>query len=923
MKAKFWIMLCTAALLLSALLPVGVQPVQAQISEPPQSDSFVSPDCPPEGPCQDKDGNWYMPEDAPNDIFAVDGLMATGGPDDYGYTWDDSIAFNWVDATGGTDVGFAGNVRDLSDPISLPFSFKYYGNTYSQIYISTAGYLTFADNWVRSQSKIPNPAEPNDIIAPYWTPIYYSATGPTGRAYYKTGGSAPNRYFVAEWYQVFYGDELYTFEVLLYENGDILFQYQQMQYNGNGYTCGSAGIEDAEGLDGLAYNDFCDRAPSQKAVLISAPGPMARTRVTPLYHGGFTSSNKVGEFNFTVRNNGDLGSDTYDISISSVWPVILYGPDGVTPLTDTDGDTLVDTGTLSQGSTFNIVAQVTAPEGLVVGDEHTAYITVVSSLNTAKTKTVRIESTVPAPFAQVFTDQNVFEMRLDLNWPDTQTSINATPSQEWLWGYDPSVVETADQNFVYVWEDGYNLRYTLLDQYGQVIKPVYDLAKQDTSVNYSYDTAIALAAAPDGRIGITWYRFRSIYRDNQSLNNYNIWFAILNPDGSFAYGPASLTNNTAFVPYGNDLVRTVSPTIAASGDNRFMLSWNQYYQPGGYYLYENYYTIRSSTGSLVTPINKMADGIPGTLSYESPKVTSLTNNRFLLAYSSYQSNPYRNGIFYCIYNSNGDLLMPETDSDLYGYQIDAVQLTGGNVLLATDSYDSIRYTILEANSLVPLDSYAPLSHASAEGGTAVSVTVDSDNHAILTWKDDLSRYLYYALLGANGTVINGPSIYRSAQLGDNNAYLETSSNGHGITTNSWEPLTDVDALVDFNALRYGAKPGGTASVWLNYANHGVTSATNPVLTLSIPAGLTYLGNDQLDCTLVDTLLTCALPDLDFLAAGKFPVYIQIPSGTPIGTTYTLNATITSDGPEADETNNAADSIVFSAIQVSLPIILTK
>ncbi|MBC7228326.1 MAG: hypothetical protein H5T61_14025, partial [Thermoflexales bacterium] len=36
--------------------------------------------------------------------------QATGGPDDFGYWWDDSVGFNWIDAvSGGTDTGMSGS----------------------------------------------------------------------------------------------------------------------------------------------------------------------------------------------------------------------------------------------------------------------------------------------------------------------------------------------------------------------------------------------------------------------------------------------------------------------------------------------------------------------------------------------------------------------------------------------------------------------------------------------------------------------------------------------------------------------------------------------------------------------------------------------------------------------------------------------
>ena len=202
-------------------------------------------------PWQDPDGNWRMeagPADSAGstDVQAADAPAATGGPDDYGYTWNDGAAFSWIDATGGTDTGMSGYSNDQRvGPIPLPFSFKYYEGVYNNIYIAASGYVAFQDTrYWDTQVQTPSPAPPNTIISPYSTPLTLATKGKSGRVFYSSGGAAPNRYFVAAWNDVRYGneDERYTFEVVLYENGDILFQYKTMTYNGDtGWYCGYVG----------------------------------------------------------------------------------------------------------------------------------------------------------------------------------------------------------------------------------------------------------------------------------------------------------------------------------------------------------------------------------------------------------------------------------------------------------------------------------------------------------------------------------------------------------------------------------------------------------------------------------------------------------------------------------------------------------
>ena len=165
-----------------------------------------------------------------------------GGPDDFGYTWDDSGVFVWIDAAAGGDTGLSQAPwgASVTSPISVGFPFKFYENTYSSLYISTAGAAGFdGSNLVgrTGTSWVPSADTPNNFIAPYLAPLWVNSGSYSGRVYYLRGGSAPDRYLVVEWYQV--QDDLngqFTFEVILYENGNIAFSYQSMVH-GDGYYC--------------------------------------------------------------------------------------------------------------------------------------------------------------------------------------------------------------------------------------------------------------------------------------------------------------------------------------------------------------------------------------------------------------------------------------------------------------------------------------------------------------------------------------------------------------------------------------------------------------------------------------------------------------------------------------------------------------
>jgi hypothetical protein len=141
MKAKI---LAISLIAILALLLSG--PATAQGPQPPAPPYPTHELGKPFGPFRTPEGHWFMPEGTRPPMEAV-GIspQATGGPDDFGYTWNDSVALNWIDATGGIDTGMSGDSRGKAvGPISLPFPFKYYENTYNQVWIAASGYLAFA-----------------------------------------------------------------------------------------------------------------------------------------------------------------------------------------------------------------------------------------------------------------------------------------------------------------------------------------------------------------------------------------------------------------------------------------------------------------------------------------------------------------------------------------------------------------------------------------------------------------------------------------------------------------------------------------------------------------------------------------------------------------------------------------------------------
>ncbi|MCJ7584938.1 MAG: hypothetical protein MUO30_09255, partial [Anaerolineales bacterium] len=704
-KGKHWLSLP----MLLILLLMGSSPVWAQAAlqdgQPPRG----GPAGPvfQNSPYPTSSGLWAAPADWQPLLQPASGpARAASAPDDYGYTWDDTLPFAWMDARTGTDTGMNGaSGGQHFGPLDLGFSFRYYENTYTQVHIAASGFLTFteAGSWP-SQSQIPASGEPNNVIAPYWAPLYLSTSAPTGQVYYLRGGTAPVRYFVVEWYDVAGGsatdptggDDLFRFEVVLYENGDILFQYDQMRYTGSRW-CGAAGIENAAGTDGLTYLSFCAAAPSGVAVRFSRPAPGARVRVSPSYQSGFISPGGTLSLPVLIRNLGDLGSDTFDLTTTSIWPVTLLAADGTTPLSDTDGDSIADTGPIGQGGTLLVTVRVTAPSNVAVGSGDTLALTAASSLDTGISKTVTLQAAVSARFAQVFRDDADGAMSLLLVQPQGWQRKQAT-SNAW-WGYNLAVAETSEGNLLYIWQRWRylgggavivsELEYTLLDHAGSTLQQVTKLADHSAATQAIYDEEPVVAAASNGSIGIAWRhrQMRAVAGGEQE--NWNVFFAILDSSGRLAYGPLDLTQNNDWYQsnlpiYG--VPRFWNGRLAATDDNHFVVAWQRESQEApsagcssDCLLDDIYYAVRDAAGNPLKPVTQLTvDTLSANEGDSSPAVAHLNGNRWLLTYSHSPG-----GMAYSVLDSQGNLVRDRSFIGASGWAPVALQLVpSGRIILA-------------------------------------------------------------------------------------------------------------------------------------------------------------------------------------------------------------------------------------------------
>lgn len=137
------------------------------------------------------------------------------------------------------------NCDDCVATVNLPFAFPYWGRSYSQLTISSNGFVVLGAATSSSFSNVPfgvdgTAAAPGPVIAPLWDDWNTSDTGGAGTIYYGQVGSA----FVVEWWGVYHFGQTTgattTFELKLFPDGRIEFHYGNMATGNAGWDYGAS-----------------------------------------------------------------------------------------------------------------------------------------------------------------------------------------------------------------------------------------------------------------------------------------------------------------------------------------------------------------------------------------------------------------------------------------------------------------------------------------------------------------------------------------------------------------------------------------------------------------------------------------------------------------------------------------------------------
>ncbi|RMI19696.1 MAG: hypothetical protein D6681_02835, partial [Calditrichaeota bacterium] len=155
-------------------------------------------------------------------------LADKGGPSPAGLAWADSqhVDFKWIPLSG-TVLNSTSTNHDTVYAVTLPFTFYFYDQPFTTLYVSTNGYITFHNYGVSSfpgNDNLVRTGQPDSLIAAFWDNLKFVATS---QIYSDVRGTAPFRQAVIGYQDMkVNGGGTVTFEIILYESTNIIkFQY--------------------------------------------------------------------------------------------------------------------------------------------------------------------------------------------------------------------------------------------------------------------------------------------------------------------------------------------------------------------------------------------------------------------------------------------------------------------------------------------------------------------------------------------------------------------------------------------------------------------------------------------------------------------------------------------------------------------------
>ncbi len=188
-------------------------------------------------------------------------FLDTQGSDNSGNSWSSSdygTSFDWIDIEGiSTLVNFTNN-DSANGTIPIGFEFPIYGQSYTECSVNANGWIGFGgDSGAWDNSSLPTDEVPGPALFPFWddlNPVNDQCNQYcSGNVYYYSSSDVFIITFdqVAHWWTNF-ENSFYTFQVVMYPNGDVYFNYLDLQGD---YSSATIGIQNQNASDAMTMGE--------------------------------------------------------------------------------------------------------------------------------------------------------------------------------------------------------------------------------------------------------------------------------------------------------------------------------------------------------------------------------------------------------------------------------------------------------------------------------------------------------------------------------------------------------------------------------------------------------------------------------------------------------------------------------------------
>ena len=223
-----------------------------------------------------------------------------------------SIAYTPTTNPGGGTIITGLADEEITGPIPLGFTFDFYGNSFTDLFLSTNGWVRFGFSTDPDPTPDPLPSMNGNenIIAFAWSDLSFPGGG---TAEYYTIGTSPNSAFVIEYTDVTHDGNVLvsvTVQLVLYESGIIQINNIDIQSDGGNMTQGLENINASQAAIVPGHNNTPFTAMNESWIFIPYAPPENPTYI-------WSPSTYLNSTSDSLVTSTPLTDITYDVTVTN------------------------------------------------------------------------------------------------------------------------------------------------------------------------------------------------------------------------------------------------------------------------------------------------------------------------------------------------------------------------------------------------------------------------------------------------------------------------------------------------------------------------------------------------------------------------------------------------------------------------------